>query len=1460
VSPSTYLDPFAEPYYAEHLRAASELARAPARGRVAGVDVVQRIDSAHSVIHIGRGRDGGIVALKGFRAAAPDEPVTARWLEIRNSEALNMIRCGYGGLLPITEIHIGVPGGPIEYIVMPYCQGGSLRDRLATDGISVAALAYHGFVVASAMRRLHRRGLIHGDIKPENILFIHGADDLSGAELRWRTVLADLETIAKIGDRTSWRFTPRYASPEQIDGAAAAPAMDVWAWGKTMRDGFDIVEPLPNQWSWLVEMVDRAMSDDTSSRPTTDEIIDGYGRHIGFGNDQRQYCGASDAVACYPDTLMVEPLPSWEKADDVNFFTVNAGWAAFLPDCKRLYQLNTVAALLRIEELCCQVLGDPNDPDSAWQALSDKDATALPVGAEAAIRIGALGTDISSTVAALTRSIALQVASKVAALPVGAEAAIRTDADVSAIWSTVAVIPRAVALRFVTHLAAALVELVEATGESADLDRLRALAQTWESVDEFESEADTALLAQSWLSLDDPERALPYLRRSYAADPKDPRVLAARRLYYRVIGDDHSAAVVAMQPRHPDSGGHAVRWVGMAILDLLEAQAYDELEEILDGFPRRVLGVELVRAVAAGRRGPVQPDPHWRELWAYCTKVPELEIAQVRYLVEAAFQRGECDLAANRAEAARALPTLRMPIHHQPRAAIEAVALGRDPADKSLTVRLNNRVELWSRDGRLDDPLVGLDLVTAQRWVAGRERARLSADAFELVHFSVESAGEQYDALLLSTRRCIKCRTPRHVQDLSVCGSCHRLYCAQCSKAPLRDRRCVCGGDLVHPPALLTSSPRRPVEAQAGQLAVEQARLALLKFPDSELSTRMRAALQISCERLTPAQARILRLLALAPGTDAESAAVAALSGLPGHEADAILHALGSAHLISCDDRGRWTMHEAVRLYARELPEAEEYEHEQATGRLFEFYALTAWAAATHLGSGIKRPPSDPFADRDQALAWLDANRANLTGTVAMAAESSRPRYALILAVDALPTYFEVRRLFPESIAAYSTALATAQELQEQGYEARALHYLAGALRETRRFDEALDAGRQAADAFNTLGHRQGERTALGELTHTLEAAGRFEAAIETGQRALELFREDQDHAGEATLLNSLGLALCQAGRLDEALEAHQQAAEFFRQTGDRHRESAVLANLTLTLQKAGRLDKALEAGRQAVHIAGQLEQQQHHYAATLTNLGLALLEAGRLQEAIDAHLQATDLLQDIEDQYEEGRAQENLGDALAAAGRAGQAIDAYQRAGDLFGQTGDRYKQGMARDTLGGALTLAGRLKEAAAAHRQAAQCFQQSGDQHNEGVALNSLGNALQALQRYGPAADAHQQASDLLRNAGEHHGHAVAQMNLGCALAAQARWHEAIDAHNQAADVFAETGDWRRQGVTLMHLGSALRQIGRFPEAVAAHQLAAAVFEQAGDRDGEQLALDNLAVTRLAARAEHSDGSGT
>jgi serine/threonine protein kinase len=105
-------------------------------------------------------------------------------------------------------------------IVMELVDGVSLRQILTDQGSTTAEAALvvlRGSLLGLAAA--HQRGVVHRDYKPENVL-ING-DGVSK--------LTDFGIAARAGDQGFPAGTLRYVAPEQIAGAPASPASDVYA-------------------------------------------------------------------------------------------------------------------------------------------------------------------------------------------------------------------------------------------------------------------------------------------------------------------------------------------------------------------------------------------------------------------------------------------------------------------------------------------------------------------------------------------------------------------------------------------------------------------------------------------------------------------------------------------------------------------------------------------------------------------------------------------------------------------------------------------------------------------------------------------------------------------------------------------------------------------------------------------------------------------------------------------------------------------------------------------------------------------------------------------------------------------------------------------------------------------------------------------------------------------------------
>jgi serine/threonine protein kinase len=165
--------------------------------------------------------DGRTVALKVLRdELAADDGFRQRLAH----EARAAAEVDHPNLAPVLEA--GEADGRL-YLAVRYVDGRSLAERLAAGGpLPVGELVPLTANVAAGLDALHRRGIVHRDVKPANILLAADGTAVLGdfglAKSRAWTVLT--KTGQVLG-------TPDYLAPEVIRGEPATPLSDLYGLG-----------------------------------------------------------------------------------------------------------------------------------------------------------------------------------------------------------------------------------------------------------------------------------------------------------------------------------------------------------------------------------------------------------------------------------------------------------------------------------------------------------------------------------------------------------------------------------------------------------------------------------------------------------------------------------------------------------------------------------------------------------------------------------------------------------------------------------------------------------------------------------------------------------------------------------------------------------------------------------------------------------------------------------------------------------------------------------------------------------------------------------------------------------------------------------------------------------------------------------------------------------------------------
>ncbi|WP_431977394.1 ATP-binding protein [Micromonospora haikouensis] len=443
--------------------------------------------------------------------------------------------------------------------------------------------------------------------------------------------------------------------------------------------------------------------------------------------------------------------------------------------------------------------------------------------------------------------------------------------------------------------------------------------------------------------------------------------------------------------------------------------------------------------------------------------------------------------------------------------------------------------------------------------------------------------------------------------------------------------------------ARAAAHPRFPLATIAAELRDAPRRLDPLAGTDPGIDVR--AVLSWSYALLGTPAARLFRLLGLAPGPDLGAAVVASLAGTSVAEVRPPLAELVGAHLVTEHRPGRFTCHDLLRAYARELADAgPATDRAAATRRMLDHYLHTA-----HAAEGFLAPPRGPIAladpapgvapervdGRAAALAWFAAEHRCLVAAVEHAAGTGHDTHAWQLAA-ACVSFFDLRGHWADWTATQQIALRAARRLGDRSAEAHVHRFLGGAATRLGRILDARAHQSRALVLFEALDDRINQAFTHRSLGWIAERSGDHRTALGHDLRALELFRHAGHRGGEAAALNSVGWCHAQLGDHRRAIADCEQALALLDELGDLDGVAMTLDSLGYVHRLLGEHARAAELYRRARGLFAALGDR-HGEAEAGANLGDTLCEAGDPEGAAAAWRQALAILDDLGDPKADG-------------------------------------------------------------------------------------------------------------------------------------------------------------------------------------------------------------------------------
>ncbi len=236
----------------------------------------------------------------------PEFACKPEFIQRFETEARMIARLEHLHIVPLFDYWSEPEGN--AYIVMRWLRGGNLRTLLTNGPLSTDFILRMLRQIAEALETAHHAGVIHRDVKPDNILL----DEQQNAYLSDFGIAKDTISSAHL-TKSGTVGSPGYMAPEQFAGQAISQRADIYGLGMTLYECLCGTYPFPD--SVLKHFV-QSIPSVISCRPDLPRAVDAVLQRATAKNPSVRYETIAEFAHEFEDALLMS-----EKSTDLHALT-----------------------------------------------------------------------------------------------------------------------------------------------------------------------------------------------------------------------------------------------------------------------------------------------------------------------------------------------------------------------------------------------------------------------------------------------------------------------------------------------------------------------------------------------------------------------------------------------------------------------------------------------------------------------------------------------------------------------------------------------------------------------------------------------------------------------------------------------------------------------------------------------------------------------------------------------------------------------------------------------------------------------------------------------------------------------------------------------------------------------------------------------------------------------------------